>query len=1023
MAAGASSYLPAGVPDSLQLAGAHDDSLYVVPESGARILTVGVGKEYTTLSAAIAASQDGDIIKVDAGTYVNDTAIINTRITIEGVGGMVNLVETQTLPNRKGILVTNNDVTIANVAFSGAAVSNDDGANGAGIRYQGGNLTLINDVFTGNQEGILGTPSVGLPTNTVTIDHCTFAGNGVSDPALSQGYGATHNVYIGTVDKLTFTNNISVAANVGHELKSRAYVNDIEDNVFADGNSDSSYSIDLPNGGADTVAGNDIEQGPNSQNGAIIHFGGEGFPYATSSLSITGNTIVNDRPQTSSVLLLNQTILPVQLTGNTIEGLTPQQIANGPVVATGNTDGSGAALPDSSATQALPSNFQVFTDDAPHTVTLTHAPSGVQGGAGLLTVDAVVGHVTVIGGSGGLDFTEEPGSGGSSITTAAGATNTVKLSGQTTVQSNGNDTITLGTGNATLQLNGTATVLGGTGNSQYAVNGTAVLTGGGGADFATISPGGNLTVRGQETYLQVGSIGGNFDISATIAGDLQQATVTGGSVAVRSYGNALHFLTSGGAQGAAIRLGAGAAAIQSQAADTIYAGSGDTTVQLSGGGGQTVYAGSGTLNIYGMGLPATNKAQVYGNGGDYFIGGDTGNIVYHGGDLDSTVEDHLGRITLIGGDGHMTLNGAFADTIYGGKGGITLNGGAGDSVTTAAGSDNTINLIGSSVVDSWGNDTIDLGHANQKMTVHGNATITGASGNNTITLLGHDSLVATGGGDTITVGAGADVQVTTAAWTVLTETAAKVHYATGDGASATISGGSASVSSSIGKPLSIQTGAGSSTAVELGGGNAVVWSHGADSIQADSGSATVHISNDGASVAGGAGALTVDEDDWTAGHNVSVQGGSGSLVCNVSGSGLTFIGGSGDTVIHGGAGTLLVTAGSGGIAVDGGAALHFVAGSGIAKIAAGSQGSTVAFGSGRTTVTEAGWGAANVYQFFAGQGGGTDIINGFRPGTDKLELHGVGVADQRVIGSMNFLMLTDGSKVLLMGVTSQVRTV
>src|SRR6202142_959275 len=99
-------------------------------------ITVGAGKEFSTLAAAIAASQNGDVIQVQAGTYTNDFATIKTNITIEGVGGMVNLVATVPPPNGKAILVTNTDVTLDNIAFSGAKVA--DG-NGAGIRYQAGN--------------------------------------------------------------------------------------------------------------------------------------------------------------------------------------------------------------------------------------------------------------------------------------------------------------------------------------------------------------------------------------------------------------------------------------------------------------------------------------------------------------------------------------------------------------------------------------------------------------------------------------------------------------------------------------------------------------------------------------------------------------------------------------------------------------------------------------------------------------------------------------------------------------------
>src|SRR3954452_4003841 len=114
--------------------------------------TVGVGTQYQTLASAIGASQDRDVPRVKAGTYTNDFAEITHKITIEGVGGMVHLVASGQIPNGKAILITDTDVTLDHIEFSGATVH--DG-NGAGIRYQGGNLTITNSYFHDNQDGIL----------------------------------------------------------------------------------------------------------------------------------------------------------------------------------------------------------------------------------------------------------------------------------------------------------------------------------------------------------------------------------------------------------------------------------------------------------------------------------------------------------------------------------------------------------------------------------------------------------------------------------------------------------------------------------------------------------------------------------------------------------------------------------------------------------------------------------------------------------------------------------------------------
>ena len=288
-------------------------------------LTVGVGKEFGTIGAAVAASRNGDIIQVQAGTYKNDFATINTRITIEGIGGMVNLVATVPPPNGKAILVTNTDVTLRNLSFSGAKVA--DG-NGAGIRYQGGNLDIENCLFTNNQDGLLAAAS---PTGSITINNSEFSHNGTGD-------GYTHNIYVGEVGSLTITNSYIHDAVVGHEIKSRALKTVIENNRIVDGPTGSaSYDIDLPNGGNALISGNIIEKGPASQNPAMIHFGGEGTAYAGSSLTITNNTLLYDHHASSATALLNQTGVTASLTNNKVFGLTAATLTKGPATSTATT--------------------------------------------------------------------------------------------------------------------------------------------------------------------------------------------------------------------------------------------------------------------------------------------------------------------------------------------------------------------------------------------------------------------------------------------------------------------------------------------------------------------------------------------------------------------------------------------------------------------------------------------------------------------------------------------------------------
>ncbi|MFO1056662.1 MAG: right-handed parallel beta-helix repeat-containing protein [Dongiaceae bacterium] len=294
------------------------------------VLTVGAGKQYTTLAAAVAAAHDGDTIQVQAGTYTNDFATINSKISIVGVGGMVHLVATQPIPNGKAILIANTDATLTNIEFSGAQVA--DG-NGAGVRYQGGNLTLNNCYFHDNQEGLLAGDS---PTGSIVVKGCEFAKNGVSNPSAA-GYGTTHNLYVGQIGSLTVTGSYFHDAAVGHEIKSRALATTIQDSRIVDGPSGTaSYSIDLPNGGNALIKNNVIEQGPASQNPLIIAFGEEGSLLANSALQVSGNTILNDLGSSSARAVYNATTVSAAISGNSFFGLTSGQIVTGPATQTGN---------------------------------------------------------------------------------------------------------------------------------------------------------------------------------------------------------------------------------------------------------------------------------------------------------------------------------------------------------------------------------------------------------------------------------------------------------------------------------------------------------------------------------------------------------------------------------------------------------------------------------------------------------------------------------------------------------------
>jgi hypothetical protein len=285
------------------------------------ILIVGPGQQYSAIADAVADARNGDTIQVMAGSYINDFAEINKNITLEGIGGTVNMVCDGLIPNGKGIFVTNGNITVNNFAFSGAQV---DDNNGAGIRYESGNLILNNDYFHDNQMGLLG----GFdPSGSITVSTCEFANNGVSDP----GSGAIgHNLYVGdVVGTLTIDNSYFHDAQIGHEIKSRALNTIVTNSRIQDGpTSTASYSIDLPNGGNALIQNNVIEKGPLTENQIIIEVGAEGSVYDNTSIQIAGNQIINDR-SSSVIAVWNATTAIAQITGNQFYGLTESQVVEG----------------------------------------------------------------------------------------------------------------------------------------------------------------------------------------------------------------------------------------------------------------------------------------------------------------------------------------------------------------------------------------------------------------------------------------------------------------------------------------------------------------------------------------------------------------------------------------------------------------------------------------------------------------------------------------------------------------------
>jgi len=312
----------AGDATGVVLAASDEASKIPSLPNGGRILRVGPGRYYRLPSQAAAAARDGDRIEIDAGVYSGDVAIWRANdLVIRGVGGRPELRAAGRSAQGKAIWVIKGaNTTVENIAFTGARVS--DG-NGAGIRAEGAGLTVRHALFRDNEDGILAGRN---PNSDILVEYSEFDRNG-------GGRGQTHNIYVGAVRSFTFRFNYSHHARIGHQVKSRARRNFILYNRLMDEETgNSSYAIDLSTGGVAYIIGNLIQQGPETDNWALVSFAAEGTSAGPQELYVVNNTFVNERH--SGLFVNNRSTVSAALLNNLFVG--KGRMLKGPGRAAGN---------------------------------------------------------------------------------------------------------------------------------------------------------------------------------------------------------------------------------------------------------------------------------------------------------------------------------------------------------------------------------------------------------------------------------------------------------------------------------------------------------------------------------------------------------------------------------------------------------------------------------------------------------------------------------------------------------------
>ena len=193
-------------------------------------------------------------------------------------------------------VIKGNRVLIENIEFIGARVPD---RNGAGLRHEGGRLTVRNCLFEDNQMGLLTWNNEQAELN---VENSEFRGNEVAQDHR-RGDPIGHQIYVGTIARFTLRESYVHQGAIGHLVKSRARDNHIVNNRLADGVSGrASYELEFPNGGIAYVLGNVIQQSALTENSHLVSYGAEGYRWPRDELYLVNNTLVDDLPHDGVLL-------------------------------------------------------------------------------------------------------------------------------------------------------------------------------------------------------------------------------------------------------------------------------------------------------------------------------------------------------------------------------------------------------------------------------------------------------------------------------------------------------------------------------------------------------------------------------------------------------------------------------------------------------------------------------------------------------------------------------------------------
>jgi len=731
------------------------------------VLVVGDNSDFTTISAALTAAVDGDVIMVMPGTYAEDITINKSVqiLTFNAGSAGSDGVDKATRPYAEAVVDGTFTVTAANVTLAGLTFATGQTAISASGAVAG--LVVANNILQG--DGTANTRGVEL-------------GYGASDATISGNFidNFTSGVYVNpSSGPLEITANV-ISNNVAGIGSSGMANADISENYFID---NSSEAIGADTLGADNAITGNSFSGAGSAGFLKLDYGG-----STNFATADGNWFgTADGSAIQALISPNVSVANYLTDGvDTRSGMPGFQgdaasLEDTPVQNV--TQGTGYFLLSAGLAQATAGDTLAVADAdyaGEGVLTVDIDDLTLQGGPGALNIVLQLGTATdiTLGGEASIDLYGtavanviagnagdnwiRPGDGDDTLSGGLG-TDTLDLStlSQSIYIDLGTNLAFGGSGTKTISsfedVVGTAfadTLIGTEGNNVFYASGeNDTITGGAGSDTYDASASANAvnvllasgvaggTGIGLDTLSGIeNATGGSAGDTLTGDGSANSLTGNGGNDIISGLGG--DDILDGGDGNDSLDGGTGADQMAGGAGNDSYVvdNAGDTVTENAGEGTDSVQASiSYTLGANVENLTLTGSASIAGTGNS----------------SDNVLTGNTGANSLTGDAGNDTLDGgAGADAMFGGTGNDTyVIDNVGDTVTEGAGE-------GTDTVQSSVSFTLSANVENLTLTGSGDIDGTGNSGANIIVgNSGANRITGAAGNDSLTGGAGNDTFV------------------------------------------------------------------------------------------------------------------------------------------------------------------------------------------------------------------------------------------------------------------------